>query len=173
MPLWLKILILLIVASVVFSALGAISEFVILPLLFLGLMLFPGSNQKNPTFFKVMPYIWALNLLAAIAMLIAQWAGKSRALLGTEGRMPTSVELWSTIAFTPLLMWSFLKRHASFKPILIATSLAFIGIEIWIFVYDSVRDVSAIFELVGSLVAEGMLLGYFLLKYVPVKEPRR
>lgn len=170
MPMWLKILILLILASIVFSALGAVSEFIVLPLVLLALILFPGKNPANPTLFKVLPYLWALNSLASLAFLIAMAMGKNN-LLGPDARELQPIELWTTLLFTFPLMITFVKRMPVFRVALVLTAVIYLGIELWIY-ETGAQDWKAKFELAGSFVSELMIVAYCLKKFRPVPARR-
>lgn len=171
-PMWLKIIAVLMLISLVASILGAtLSESVVLPLILVVLALFPGKDADNPTLFKVMPWFWSLGLLIAIALLGASFMGKD--LLGPEARAPSTLELWATILLTPLFLWTFIKRHRAFKTILVTSTVLFATIEIITYV-DSAKTVKDVLGLAGDLFSEIFLGIYLFLKFkTPLKKPRR
>lgn len=160
-PAWLKILVILLLTSLVFSALNAAAGTFILTLLLIVLIFFPGPDAKNPRLVRWIPWIWGLNFLAALAFLVAGAMGKS--LVGPEADAPTSGELWATVVFAPLLMATLLKRHVAFKPLLIVSTVLFLGLEAKEYA-DSLQDGKALLELIGEGSAEIILTSYLLVK---------
>ena len=168
-PGWLKILCVLALLSLVFSVLGAVSEHFIAPVFLTALVLFPGRDKENPTLFKVIIWLWGLGFLAAIALLAGQFMG--RPLLPAEADQPSQLELWSTIVFSPPLVWGFLRRERWFLPLLIGSTLLFMGIEIRD--YTEREGLKAVMELVGNITAEAILAIYMFKRFVPARRKRR
>lgn len=160
-PAWLKILVILLLTSLVFSALNAAAGTFILTLFLIALILFPGPDAQNPRLVRWIPWIWGLNFFAAIAFLVAGFMGKS--LVGPEANAPTVGELWATVVFAPLLIATLLKQHALFKPLLIASTVLFLGLEAKEY-SDSLQDGKALLALVGEGSAGIVLTAYLLVK---------
>lgn len=157
MPSWLKILVVLLALMFVFSIIGAFSEAIIGPVVIMALIMFPGSDPKNPTFFKIFPFLAGLEWLTALVFLCASLAGKN--LLPAEANVPTTPELALTIILTPLLLAAFLKRHRAFIPFMLTSTIIMIGFEGWKF-YDGMRTGRDVIELVSSLVTDGLIAAY-------------
>ena len=66
LPGWLKILIVLGLSSLVISALGAVSQYLVPAFLMAALIIFPGSDQDNPRLIKWLPVLWGLSFAVAI-----------------------------------------------------------------------------------------------------------
>lgn len=160
-PAWLKILIVLGLLSIVFTILGAVSEFIIAPVLVLALILFPGRDPDRPTLVKVLPWLWGLSALMAALLLVAEFAGKSMFPAGSP--QPTPEELWTTLLVSPVLIWALVTRHRHFRVIVIASTVFMVGMEIYGYL-DSSRDLKAVIELTGNLFAELLIAGYLLAK---------
>lgn len=159
MPSWLKIVIILMLTSLVFSVLNAAAGSFILLLVLIALIVFPGKDPANPRLVRWMPALWGLNFLAALAFLVAGALGKS--LVSAETELPSPGELWGTIFFVPPLIWTLVKRHRLFKPLLIASTVFMLGLELYKFT-ESLRDAKAVIELIGEGSAELILTIYLL-----------
>lgn len=165
LPAWLKILLIIFLASFVFTVLGAVSPYVIGPVLVLALIFFPGRDPERPTLVKVIPWFWALEVLASVFFLAAQWTGR-QAGLSDDVRPPTAPELWASIVLGIPLIWSLAKRSRTFRPLLIVSTAVFIAISIWAYA-DAGGDFKAKLELAGSLVTQLMVTIYLLMKVRP------
>jgi hypothetical protein len=166
-PSWLKILGLLFFLSVIFSILGAaISEFLIVPLVLITLILFPGKDAKNPRLVRFIPWIWGLGAAISLVFLLAELIGRPMA--SPEMHNPTLPELWSTVLLTPPLIWALVRRNRFFRPLLIGSAILFTGLEFWIY-SESNADIKAIFELVGGASSELILAIYLFIKVRPEK----
>jgi hypothetical protein len=161
-PTWLKILAVILLLSLVFTALAAVSAYIITTVVLIVLILFPGKDLENPRIVKLVPWFWGLGMVVAVFFLVMDALGKS-IMPGADSRPPTPAELWSTILFTPPLVWAFVKRNLFFRPILIVSSLVFVGIEFWLY-SDSAKHISDVFDLVGNISAEVILTVYLLLR---------
>jgi len=153
------------IASMVGSALGPqLLTCVLFPTIFILLMMFPGPDPENPRLFKVTPWIWSLSFLSAVALLIADLLGKDLFAQGTQ--KPSNVELVAAVATYVPLMWTFIKRHPSFRPVLIVATLISLGSSVYAYM-DSIRDFDQLIDMWGSLIAEGILVPYLYIKFKP------
>lgn len=159
MPLWLKMLLLFLPLSLVFSVLGTVSEFLIAPIFFFALMLFPGADAENPRLVRFMPWLWALEAVVALGLLALKMVGKSP--FGPEMRAPTPLEMWSTILFAPPMIWTLVRRNGFFRPLLVFQAVAALAISFWVY-SGRTGDIKAVFELCGDIVAELMVTIYLL-----------
>ena len=166
-PLWLKILVILMLLSAVLSALGPTAGSYLFLVGFLALIFFPGDDQSNPRLVRWVPWLWALNIIAAVVLLGAQGLGKT--LLSPEVDGPTNAELWTTLFFAPTLIWTLVKRHRAFRVILVISVLTSLGLQISDY-SQSAQDTKAIITLVGEGLSELLLAAYL---FVKVKTPRR
>lgn len=147
-PTWLKIFLLLIVCSFVFSALGAISIYWVGPFIFIGLALFPGKNLNKPRIFSVIPWLWAMSAAESIVMIGAMAMGKN--LLPPEVRAPGLIELSVSAVLSPILMFAVWKRWKFLKLLLIGASL--VGVILGFYVYlDQGSSLEAKVELGATL----------------------
>jgi hypothetical protein len=168
LPLWLKIFLIFSLLGLVATLLGPLAPAVFLPVLFIVLIAFPGKDHENPTLFKVIPYLWTLGFAMSVVILVLLAMGRPFPGSG-EVTPPSALELWSGILIYPPTMWSFLKRHRSFKPILLAGFVIAVVVSLSDF-SDSVKDVRACLDLIGGLGGELILTPYLYWKFKP--EPR-
>ncbi|MEW6057258.1 MAG: hypothetical protein AB1540_11670 [Bdellovibrionota bacterium] len=162
LPLWLRITLVLGLLSFVFTILGAISPFLIAPLLFLLLILFPGPDASQPRLVRLMPWLWTMGFLIAILLLLAQETGHR--IFGPDLDLPSRTEMIATVVFFPALIWSFWKQHRSFRLILIFSTAASIGIQLQAY-FDGAQETKAMLELIGNLSAELIAAIYVGSKY--------
>ena len=175
-PSWIKIVVFLFISSLVFTALGAVSEFLIMPLILIGLISFPGTAKDktaDPRLFRVLPWLWILNFGFTLVLISADFLGKD--ILSPEVPHPSSLELWSTIVLTPLLAWFFMKRRElSFQTLASTFSMATLAI-LTIDCLDyttSAKTVKDVFELIGNIASELILLVYVCSVFYRQKKKR-
>ncbi|MBI3542328.1 MAG: hypothetical protein HY075_03515 [Deltaproteobacteria bacterium] len=82
---------------------------------------------------------------------------------GDEMRQPTTVELAATVVLGAPLVLTLAKRHRFFKPVLVFSTVVFVGIACWVY-STSLRDYKAGFELAGDLFTQALVTGYLLVK---------
>ncbi len=167
LPLWLRIFIIMVVASFVFSVLGEISMYLIVPLLFLVFVFFPGKSKDNPTFFKIIPWLWGLNIFESAILILLKMADKD--IFPPEIRQPHLFELASSLLLTPVLMFTFLKRHPIFKIVLLGCAGVAIA-ESSVVYFNGTRHVQAMFDLVSTILESAILTVYFIQNFRPKNE---
>lgn len=153
------------IASMVGSALGPqLLTCVLIPTIFILLMMFPGKDPENPRLFKVTPWIWSLSFLSAVTLLLADLFEKD--LFGQGTPKPSNVELAGAVITYLPLMWTFLRRHPLFKPVLIGATVISLGTSIYAYL-ESTREFDHLIDMWGSLIAEGILVPYLFIKFKP------
>lgn len=165
-PVWVKILGGLLVLSMAVSLIAAFSVAMIPTVLIVSLMLVPCKDKKNPYLFRAIPYLWILGFVVALVFVGADFAGKE--LLDADAHKPTPMELWSTIAFTPPLLWALWQRNRFFMPLLFVSTALFIGIDVNEYA-SSLRDAKAALDFFGNFSAQVLLTGYLFTKFKAVQ----
>lgn len=163
LPQWLKIFIVLFLCSIFANFLHAFSEHWITPIFLIALILFPGRISP-PRLVRWIPWIWLLSGIVTVALLISSFLGKP--LLPPEADAPTDLELWSSLIFLPLLLWTYWKNTKFFLMVLLFSTIWSSGLNLYVFI-NSAQDASAFLKLSGNLVAEWILFIYLKQKFQP------
>lgn len=154
-PAWLKWFLGIVVLSVILPVLGS-SGSLLLVLIIGGLILFPGKDPKNPTLFKVLPWLWLLNWLGSCVLAWNLWV--NHFISQPEIDRISGLEIFLTLTFTPILFFSFIRNSRKIRGILVASAVLAVGaslinafsqsnLELWI-------------DCGGTLLAEAMVIGY-------------
>lgn len=163
-PLWLKILVILMLLSAVLSALGPAASSYLFIVGFVALVFFPGKDPQNPRLVRWVPWLWGLNFVAATVLLGAQFIGKD--LLTADVDAPSNAELWATLVFAPVLIWTLIKRHRTFRIVLIIAAVTSLGLQISEY-SQSTQDAKATLTLIGESLSELILAVYLFVKVKP------
>jgi amino acid transporter len=166
-PLWLKIFLALLVLILFVSAFEAVAYFMT-TVFFLLLIIFPGPDLEKPRLVKLYPWVMGLSAIVTVVVLFADY--RHIDLFGGNPNRPSGIDLWTSLVFTPFLLWSFIKRNQFFRPLLLlsaAVSIVESGMD---FVHTTAvvsSNLLAYLELFGNISSE-LILTVYLWKKVRV-----
>lgn len=162
LPKWMQIFFVLFLFSILANFLHAFSEHWIAPIFLVSLIIWPGSVQP-PRLVRWIPWIWIFSGLVTVVLLTSSFLGKN--LLPPEADAPTGLELWSSLIFLPLLLWSYWVRKNFFVPFLLLSTIWASGLSFYLFI-NSGQEVADFLKLSGNLCSEWILF-FYLKKHFP------
>jgi len=155
MPMWLKWFLSIVGLSLIVPILGSSGAF-LLTIIVGVLILFPGKDPQNPTLFKILPWLWALNWLGSIALAWNKWG--TRFINQPEIDRISGLEIAITLIWTPVLFACFVKRIPRLRQVLVVSAVLTVGASL-INGFDQ-SSMEAWLDTLGTFITEAMVLAY-------------